>query len=279
VLTGLLRGEMGYQGLLLTDSLEMGALETSGYPVPRAAVAACAAGADLLCISHGFEVHRRVHAALTAAVEQGEISRQRLDESVRRVLTTKARYGLLGGAPRSSAATLADVGSQESGMHARRLAAAAITIVKDEGGWLPLPTAAQPLIVELSGAFNPASGVIAPVVAHKLSQALGGEPLVLPADPGESYVRQVLERARGRVTIVATAEAGKYPGQVLLVRVLHEAGVRLIVAAVGGPYDLMYFPEVSAYVACYGANPPTVDALADVLTGRLPGRGRLPVQL
>ena len=101
---------------------------------------------------------------------------------------------------------------------------------------------------------------------------------MLPADPGESYVRQTLERARGRVTILTTADAVKYPGQVFLARVLQEAGVRLVVVAVGGPYDLTAFPHVGTYIATYGANPPAIDALIEVLTGRAPAVGRLPVR-
>lgn len=277
VMTDLLRMEMGYEGLLLTDSLDMGALEVSGYPVPSAAVAALAAGVDMLCISHGFDVHRRAHAALMEAVERGEIPMSRLDAAVDRVLTAKARFGLIDRAPSQQVDAGATVGSESSRAAARRIAASAITLVKDEGELLPIPPGARPLIVELSGSFNPASGVVAPMVAEPLAAALGGDALVLSVDPGESDVRQTLDRARGRMVIVATADVSKHPGQALLVRVLHEAGVKLVVVAVGGPYDLMAFPHVGTYLAAYGANPPTVDALAEVLAGRAKPQGQLPV--
>jgi beta-N-acetylhexosaminidase len=71
----------------------------------------------------------------------------------------------------------------------------------------------------------------------------------------------------------------KHPGQAFLVRVLHEAGVRLVVVSISAPYDLLAFPHVGTYVATYGSNPPALDALAGVLSGRAPAQGRLPIEL
>ena len=280
VMTRLLREELGYDGLLLTDSLEMGGAR--GKRLSRATRGrrrGSAAGADILCISHGFDVHRRAHAALMAAIELGEIPEHRLNDAVGRILRAKARYGLLGGTPVGRARVPIAVGGEASRSLARRLAAGGITVVKDEGQLLPLLPGTETLIVELAGTFNPASGRVGPAVAERLGRALGGEQLVLPVDPGESYVRQTLERARGRVTVVATADASKYPGQAFLVRVLQEAGIKLIVVAVSGPYDLLAFPQVGTYVATYGANPPVMDALVEVLAGVSLAGGHLPVEL
>ncbi len=95
VMTDLLRREMGYTGLALTDSLEMGALATSGYPAPLAAVHALAAGADVLLFNTGYDILREAHAAIVGAVEQGRLSPARLDEAVLRILAAKQRFGLL----------------------------------------------------------------------------------------------------------------------------------------------------------------------------------------
>ena len=94
VLTDLLRGELGYEGLVLTDSLEMGALGASGYPPPEAAARALAAGADLLLMNAGLAVHRQVHAYIVEAVRRGRIPEERLDAAVRAVLRTKERFGI-----------------------------------------------------------------------------------------------------------------------------------------------------------------------------------------
>lgn len=95
VLTGLLRGEMGYRGLLLTDSLEMGALATSGYPAPLAAVHALAAGADVLLFNTSPDTLWEAHATIVRWVQGGRLDPARLDEAVLRILAAKQRFGLL----------------------------------------------------------------------------------------------------------------------------------------------------------------------------------------
>ena len=95
IMTDLPRREMGYGGLMLTDSLEMGALATSGYPPPLAAAHALAAGADLLLFNTDYGVLREVHALIIRWVAGGKIDPARLDEAVLHVLTAKQRFGLL----------------------------------------------------------------------------------------------------------------------------------------------------------------------------------------
>ncbi len=95
VMTDLLRDEMNFAGIRMTDSLEMGALQSSGYPVPLAAVTALKAGADMLLFNCGHALNHQAHAALVDAVRRGEIPAARLDDAVRRVLIAKERFGVL----------------------------------------------------------------------------------------------------------------------------------------------------------------------------------------
>ncbi len=95
VMTDLLRDELKFTGIRMTDSLEMGALQTTGYPVPRAATTALNAGADMLLFNCGHALNRQAHAAIVDAVTRGEIPLTRLDEAVRRVLIAKERFGIL----------------------------------------------------------------------------------------------------------------------------------------------------------------------------------------
>ncbi len=92
VMTDLLRDELGFGGIRMTDSLEMGALATSGYPVPLAAAAALKAGADVLLFNRDHALHRAAHAMVVDWLKRGEIPLARLDEAVRRVLAAKARF-------------------------------------------------------------------------------------------------------------------------------------------------------------------------------------------
>ena len=95
VITGLLRDELGFTSIRMTDSLEMGALETSGYPVPLAAVSALKAGADMLFFNCGHTLNYAAHSALVEGVRRGEIPMERLDEAVSRILLTKERFRLV----------------------------------------------------------------------------------------------------------------------------------------------------------------------------------------
>ena len=93
VVTGLLREEMGYEGVVCTDDLTMGAISNT-YGMGEAAVLAVEAGCDLLLVCHSADNLAAAHAALVDAVDSGRISMERLDESVYRVLSLKAVYGL-----------------------------------------------------------------------------------------------------------------------------------------------------------------------------------------
>ena len=93
VVTGLLREDMGFDGLICTDDLTMGAVSDT-YSLEEAAVLAVEAGCDMLLVCHGADNLTTARDALLSAVESGRISRERLDESVRRVLSLKLEYGV-----------------------------------------------------------------------------------------------------------------------------------------------------------------------------------------
>ncbi len=94
-MTRLLRDEFGFAGIRMTDSLEMGALATSGYPAPLAAATALKAGADMLLFNRDHDMHRQAHALIVDWVARGDIPMARLNEAVGRVLRTKERFGVL----------------------------------------------------------------------------------------------------------------------------------------------------------------------------------------
>ncbi len=155
---------MGYEGLLLTDSLEMGALATSGYPVPKAAVAALRAGADVLCISHGHQVHREVHGAILRALDEGSLPAERLDAAVRRVLAAKRKYGLLEGHRGVPRPSLEAVGAGASRRLSREIAAQSTTLLRDRDSLLPLHRSKPLFAIEFARLGDPASGLSEPVI-------------------------------------------------------------------------------------------------------------------
>ncbi len=277
VLTGLLREELGYAGLLVTDSLEMRALGESlaarraefvaGDPTPLAAAVALQSGADLLLFNRDHALHRAAFELIRAWVQSGAIPATRLDAAVRRVLTAKARYGLLAPAPVDVDAAAQAVGTAAHRALAREAAARGITLLRDTGGLLPLVPDAPLLVVETPAASG-------------LGRALSATHIAVKDNPDRADIQGVLSMARdGRVVLLATADAARYPGQAALVRALLEAEAPLIVVAVREPYDLLAFSDVGTYLASYGANPPALVGLAAVLRGELPFSGILPAEI
>lgn len=264
VLTGLVRDEMKYDGLIMTDELTMGALATSGYPAPQAAVTALKAGADVLLFQTGYAMHREAHAALVNAVKRGEIPESRVDDALRRVMRVKEQFGLL--TKDEGRKTKIDrIGSAENKAVSREVARQAVTLVRDNANLVPLKPNAQLLVVETGN--------------YGLGQRLGAMTLQVKAQPTASEIAMVNNAAQGHTVIVLTNDVAKNRAQADLVSALLRARVPLIVVAARSPYDLRAFPDAPTYLAIYGANPPMLDALTEVLTGKISARGKLPVEL
>jgi beta-N-acetylhexosaminidase len=264
VLTGLLREEMQYDGIIMTDELTMGALATLGHPAPQAAAEALAAGADILLLQSGFEMHREVQREVLARLADGRIPMRRLDDAVRRVLVLKQRFGVLD--PARAPSHPEPVGTDETRALSRVVAARSITLVRDEAHLLPLKPDSKLFIIE-TGKWG-------------LGNRLGATTMQVPAQPRAADINSVLPIAKdGRTVIVAASDVARNPQQADLVKALVDARVPLIVVAMRSPYDLASLKNVSTYIAIYGANPPTLDALADVLTGKAKAQGQLPVEL
>jgi beta-N-acetylhexosaminidase len=267
VLTGLLRQELRHTGLVLTDCLEMGALSTSGFPPPAAAIRALAAGADFLLLSHDHAAHRAAYQALLAAVRSGEVPIGRLRAAADAVLACKKRFGILAPAPIDLDAVSDRVGTAEHRDLALSIARRAVTVVRDEAGLLPIGQKASALVVETPQAAG-------------LGRLLGCRSLPVRLRPDSGEIAGACEHVRrGQPIIITTDDAGKHPEQARLVQAVAEAGAQVIVAAVGSPYDLTHLPPVATYLVTYGSNPSLLVALAEVLAGQTAARGRLPVRL
>ena len=263
VMTGLVRDEMKYDGLLMTDSLIMGALKESGYPAPQAAATALQAGVDILLFHGDYAQHRQAHKLIAEKVKSGEIPLARLDAAVRRVLIAKQHFGITPYETR----TTAKVGAPEIKSASRDIAAQSITLLRDDAHLIPLPADAKLLVVETAKDMG-------------LGNALGATFVEVNPQPKVADISMVMGLAKnGRTVIVATTDVPRNKQQADLVNALLKEKIHTVVVAVRGPYDLLQMPNVPTYLASYGLNPPSLEALAAVLTGRARPRGRLPVAL
>lgn len=285
VLTRLLRDELGFKGgLVLTDALDMAAIKDR-VGVVQGAVEAFRAGSDMLLIAgiqaDDLAVRRDAYQALLSAVRSRYISETRLDASVRRVLETKLRRGLIEAV--TAMPGLDAVGSRQHAQVAAEVAARAITLVRDESKMLPLGPQQRLLVVRPTsprssdaeeqtdtGALGKAVRAVAPSARE----------LVLSVQPTASEVERAAREARtAERVIVASYDAWRWPRQQALIRALLNSGTPTLVVGMRTPYDLLALPEISTYLAAYGDRPVAIQAAVDALFGRAPTPGRLPVEL
>jgi beta-N-acetylhexosaminidase len=266
VLTGLLRHELDYNGLIATDSLEMGALAANGYPPAVAAALAFAAGADLLLLNRDHSMHRNAFANLMQIIQDGKVSQEQLDASVQRILQTKAKFGIL--APRliaDPAKAGESIGTAEHHELALELARKAITLLKDEASLLPLKPDEPLLVIETAAAKG-------------LGLLLNAKTLEIKNDPNTDAITAAMSIAKdSHKIVVTTTDAHLYPGQVQLVNELLPQIPNIIIVSVRTPYDINVLSPVPTFLAAYGGNTPTLRAIADVLMGKFQPSGVLPV--
>lgn len=283
-MTGILREEMRFPGLLFTDALRMGAI-TERYGAGEAAVLAFEAGADVLVIPASVP---GAIGAMVEAVESGRISRARLDASVRRILQAKARLDLPGGAQVSLEELPRVVGRARHRALADEAAARSITLVRDRDGLVPPDPEALHRVLSVTWA--------APedlMAGREFDAVLGGLlPQVVTStrvgpDTGEGDFATLLARAAEAdltlVNVYLPPRAGA--GSVALPPAFREFVSRLatasplVLTSFGNPYLLTAVPEVGSYVVAWGDREVSQRAAARALAGATGIEGRLPISI
>jgi beta-N-acetylhexosaminidase len=280
-LTTLLRQGMGFDGLIITDDLEMGAIVDS-YGTAEAALRGFRAGADLLLFRFSAEQQRRAFGLLLDAVQREPAMAARLDESVRRIIRLKLRRGLF--AP--AAPPLVIVGAADHQAAALAAAAAGITLVRNDARLLPLQPRPDEQLLVLAPDPDDLATVEVPVPnALMLGAAVARKHPSTTAmsyrlDPDEAQRADLAAAAEGSaLVIIGTYDAQLYPGQRGLVEALLATGTPLVVVSLRLPYDLNHLPAVTTYLAAYDDRAPTLLALADALFGERAPTGYLPVPI
>ncbi len=273
VLTGLLRAELGFRGLILTDCLEMHAI-ARGIGVAEAAVRAIIAGADLVLVSHTWEVQREAIAAVREAIASGRIPAERVAESLERVQGARRAIG------RRPSPPLEVLGCPEHLGLARRAAAEAVTAVGPVEHLLPIvPEATVAIGVDPDPVtLAEETGVNgSPVLAALSRMAPAVQRLGITREPSDQEISKALEASAGaRLTIVATHAAHLFPRQGELVRALVAAGRTVLLVTQRGPYDLLAAPEIAGALITYEDRRYAAEAAVAVLLGQAWAPGRLP---
>lgn len=271
---GLLRDDIGFDGVIMTDALSMGAI-LNHYNPEEAALLAINAGADLLAMgpNMAFAKQKSSMEAVVAAVNSGELSERRIDESVRRILRLKARHNLLDWSPLDSTNPATRIQKDLTSPILAQAFEAAVTVLQDDYRLLPLrPTDNVALI------FPAIYGDIRETCTAYLPDAevLGYTYFV--ADWEYTATRKLGETADKILVFVETLYVNTEQAA-LIERLPPE---KTIVVTLGTPYDWDFIqPEFrpSTYMAAYANTPEAQQTACRALTAVIPTRGMLPVTM
>jgi beta-N-acetylhexosaminidase len=282
IITGVLRDELGFHGLVVTDAMEMQGL-LAMFDSAEASVRAIEAGADVLLMPKRPEEAIR---GVVAAVEKGRISRKRLDDSVNRVLAAKARLGLRAKKLVDLEAIADVVDSPEAAERAQEVADHAVTLVKDSKDSLPIRHPEGVCLIALSEGRRSQQGIR--LIDEVKKRAPGVTATVLDPSMSKADLDQVSEKTSGCSEIVAAAfvTVAAYRGNVALaggypdfLNGLIAGKVPVMLVSLGNPYLVRSFPNVSAYLTTYSPTSTSEAALAKALFGEIAITGHLPVTI
>ena len=283
VLTGLLRDELHFQGLVVTDAMDMGGITTRFAP-GEAAVRAVLAGADALLMP---PVPDAAYEALQAAVKSGRISRQRLDASVRRILSAKARLDLNKNKLVDLNAINEKFGRAPWQKEAQDISDRGVTLLRDTANRLPLDAAKPSRALLLAFYADPEpypgedlerelrSRFDSVVTLRADTRFVKADTLKLP--PADSYDIAILalfvrvSDRKGNVDVP--------PDQAALAEQIFRAGKPVITVGFGSPYLIENFPQAETWLAAFGISDVAQISIARALFGQIPVGGHLPVTI
>jgi beta-N-acetylhexosaminidase len=270
IITGILRGEMGYSGVVVTDSLGMQGVRDK-YGDDRVPVLALKAGVDVLLNPPNLAV---AYQGVMDAVASGELTEARLDESLRRILDLKWRNGVVQDPFVNTKKVMNTVGTSGHLARAQEVTDESPTVLENDGT-LPLSAAGTDVLV--TGYGEATKQTLAADVRRRGATA---RVAATGTNPTAAQIDNAVVQARSSdVAVVLTMNAATYARQAELVRALQGTGTPVVVAAVRNPYDIAEFPDVPTYVATYSYKDVALESLTRVLFGEVAPAGKLPVDV
>ncbi|MGE5486753.1 MAG: glycoside hydrolase family 3 protein [bacterium] len=282
LLTGVLQKELGFDGLIVTDALNMRGI-TNTWPAGEAAVRALEAGVDVLLIP---DDPKAAVDGIVAAVRKGRLSEARLNHSVEKLLAAKVRVGLDRERITDPEALEDALDTPEDVEAAQRVADQAVTLVKNDNDLLPLREPAGTCFVVLAESRTTQAGRL--FAAEVAKRAPAATVITLDPQAPQAELDAAVEKAGSASTIVVAAfvSVASYRGSVALagaypklMEALIDTDKPVALIALGSPYLARSFPRVAAYLTTYSTVPTSEAAAVKALFGEMPIQGRLPVTI
>ena len=270
VLSGLLKNDLNYGGLVITDSLDMRAI-TSRMPVRKAAAAALKAGADVLLI--GRSDPAAAVREIAAQVRSGAINETRLNDAYLKVLEAKRAAGLF--APPEGTSPFDKAYLEITSDLSRR----AVTLVRD-GGMIPLPKDKKIAVI----IFSPPRFAENAIHLYRTLRENGYSASQYFFNIGlkSGELKKITEAAAGADLLVLGSfqwTGTQNASQRDAINILINSGKPSVLLSLMNPYDISSYPGATGVIALYGMTAPSMAAAGEILTGQLSPTGKLPVAL
>ncbi|MFP4021432.1 MAG: beta-N-acetylhexosaminidase [Halanaerobium sp.] len=278
VLTDLLRNELKFDGLIITDCMEMNAVANS-FGTVEGAVRTIEAGSDTVLVSHSYQQQKNAVEAVIAAVKSGRISEKRIDASVRRILSLKGKRINISQIDQIDPAQIDFKKHQKI---AKKIAEKALTIVKNEG-LLPLKNIKEKQVAVVD--FEKGRVSLAEdeseennLFVNYLNQEIKNLKHIKLSNSStlSRSAKEKLEESDLIIVCTYNAVANKY--QAALAEELAENN-NVLVLALSNPYDYQLLEETQAFITTYDYSPANQRAAADFILGKIEGEGSLPVTI
>lgn len=291
IITGLLKEQMGFQGVVITDAMNMAGI-TDTFGEAQAAVLAIGAGVDMLCMPTSGLYSRKdlsridhIIDGITQAVEQGQILQSRIDDAVTRILTVKKEQGILDYSldEYTLEKAQATVGSEENRNMEREIAAAAVTVVRNDQNALPLKLETNSKVLVLVP-YNNEMGQI--VMAWNRAQQAGLIPQGAELEVkrfqktdsgGYSNHNSAIQWADivivvSEISSVSRYSSGNsqnwlYAGPNGYTKYAKSLGKTTVIMSADKPYDVQMYPHADAVLAVYGCKGSSVDPTEALVGG------------
>lgn len=287
VLTGLLREELGFEGIIVTDAMVMDAI-SANWGAGQAAVMAINAGADIVMANGSQYDQLDTLDQLNLALQEGRLDRDRVEESALRVVAQKLRSGLL---PQRELARLDQdvIGAEEHAALAAKIALDSITLIKNEDQLLPFDAESDEKTLVVSMIYGEELAAAArsyskgEVKVYQASPGIGEKP-----DADQAAITEAKKAAlwADRIIIFTYSDKQLPEGQKQLVEAMMGTGKPVAAVSLGNPSDLTGYPGIKAYLAAYAldnwywqtAIPVSWEAAIRVIFGEEP-KGKLPITI
>ena len=279
VMHDLVRHELGFDGVIITDALDMGAI-TQGAGQIIDVIAAVRAEVDLMLLTFDPEVAERIYTGLQLGYTRELVRDVHLQHSLERV------YALKEWAAQFEQPSLDVVACAEHQQLAQELADRSVTLVRNDEGLLPLRLDEDARIC----AIMPQPKHLTPAdtsehVTPTLGTAVSAhhphvDEIITTHSPDGNEIAALREKVSGYdLLIVGTISASMNEAQAAMVNALLDLDMPVVTVAMRTPYDISVYPEAKTHLCTYSILPPSMKALAKALWGEIETQGKLPVTI